>query len=173
MSKEPGPVQKDPEEFLLPRYWVEVSTARERWHGNNGWAIGWRDIGPKERTLLATVVPDYACGDTLPLMRFPGETVRKAPAFLALLSSFLVDYLARARTDKGRMSYFIIKQLPFPEPSQLDVPCPWNPSVATGNWLTHRALELTYTFSHLEAFGTAFGIPAPFRWFEVSTAAEN
>jgi hypothetical protein len=153
----------DPLGVNLSHYWVEERLVREAWQGEAEWAIGWRDVGPKERTLLCAVVPCFATGDKLPLAH-PGVPRSQAPCLIAALSSFVVDYLARARTDKGAMKYFIVKQLPIPAPEHFDSPCPWDSEHSTSAWIIPRVVELTYTADFLSAFGLDLGYDRAFRW---------
>jgi hypothetical protein len=99
-------------------------------------------------------------------MHLASTTSGAASCLLASLSSFIVDYLTRARTEKGSMTYFILKQVPVLPPSAFAGTCPWDKRSTLSEWMTPRVLELTYTSWHLSAFGRDFGYPAPFKWDE-------
>ena len=162
----PLEVLQDPSAVNFPHYWVSGHEVAAAWHGECDWAIGWRDVGPKERTLLTTIVPKWAVGHKLPLIHLDRSTGKLGPCLLASLSSFLVDYLTRVRTEKGSMTYFILKQLPVLEPAAFNEECPWNPRHTIAEWILPRVVELTFTALHLSAFGHDFGYESPFRWDE-------
>lgn len=160
----PLEVLRDARGVNVPCYWVQEELIVGAWSGGMDWAIGFRDVAPKERTLVGCAVPKTAYGNQLPLIHLSGPGREVAPCLIATLSSFLVDYLVRARTDKGHMNYFIVKQVPIPEPSFFREPCPWDTGTSIRDWVTPRVVELTYTAWQLEAFGREFGFDVPYRW---------
>jgi hypothetical protein len=150
---------------------VDKEIVNKQWAGGSRtWALGWRDVGPKERTLIPTLVPRWAIGHVLPLVhsRQPAPFVS---GLLAALASFVVDFLARNATEKGRMSYFVVKQLAIPAPSTFEAKCPWADKGSVLEWITPRVLELVYTTTSLEAFARDLGYDgSPFTWDEVRRA---
>jgi hypothetical protein len=155
----------DPACLNQPKYWVPEHEVRNRWNGSVEWALAFRDIGPKERTFLPTIVPAWGVGHKLPLMHVGAPYTSRVACLLACMSSFVVDYLARQRTDKGGMSFFVVKQIPVLSPAIYDDPSPWEPATDLWHWIAPRAVELTYTAWHLEAFAASQGVSGPpLRW---------
>ena len=147
-----------------PKYWVAQAEVASSWASSRDWAIAFRDIGPLGRTFLITVIPRAAVGNTLPLIHLTSSDPELAAAFVAVASSFVVDYAARQRSSTGRMSFFIVKQLAFPGPYEFGAASPWDPSVPLGAWLATRAVELTHTSWLTAPFGQDAGFDAPFKW---------
>ena len=163
----PTELLTDPGGVALPKYWVDRQKVDEQWAGGSRtWALGWRDIGPKERTLIPTIVPRWAVGHKLPLAHTQ-QSAAHIPALLAALASFLVDFLARNATEKGGMSYFIVKQLAIPDPATFGARCSWADKGSVLDWVTPRVLELVYTTNSMETLARDLGYGgSPFRWDE-------
>lgn len=165
--------QKDhenPEYFPLPRYWVnrsEVETRlARRWHSS--WLLGWRDVTDARssvRTVISSVIPRAACGDTFLLM-FP-EADGPLWALTAILSAFVLDYVARQKIGGVHLKYHVFKQLPVITPDALNTVSPWAKPLTYSKWLLYHVLELTYTAWDLQPFAQDHGYDGPpFRWDE-------
>ncbi|HMS72696.1 MAG TPA: hypothetical protein PKB03_06635, partial [Baekduia sp.] len=155
----------DPDFVNRPHYWLDEARTTATWNGDLDWALCWRDIGPKERTFMASVAPRWAAGHTLPLGHLTPEYRSLGACFVAAWSSLAVDFALRSRSEKGRMSYFIVKQMPMPAPAAFAASTPWEPDQALVEWITPRALELTYTARYLEPFARDVGYDgAPYQW---------
>jgi len=81
---------------------------------------------------------------------------------LAAMNSFVVDYVLRQKASGGNLNYYVLKQLPFPEPKIFHTSASWLASTVI-NWIAPRVLELTYTAWDLEPFARSYDGP-PFRW---------
>ena len=163
----------DPSCTPTPRVWVPDTAVQQRLH--EGWQhrflLAWRRVSAttNERTVLPSVLPISAVGDSLFLM-FP----RVSPASLLAclisnLSHFPLDYVARQKMGGVNISYFIFNQLPVLPPAAYAEPCAWagQPAVAHRDWLLPRVLELTYTAWDLEPFARDCGwFGPPFVWDE-------
>lgn len=148
-----------------PRYWVEEWRVEQEWKGEHEWALAWRDVGPSERTFIASAVPRWAAGDKLPLAHVAHENRDRALCLLAAMSGLVADFALRARSATGSMKYFIVKHLPVPTPEEFLGPCPWDPSTSIGEWVSSRALELIYTADVLGPLARDVGSDAPpFHW---------
>jgi hypothetical protein len=103
----------------LPRYWVheaEVQKALpETW--DKPWLMGWRDIcrSTDERTVISSLIPRVATGDTLLLM-FPSHHSEFWPAIIANLNSLVLDYVARQKVGGTHLKYHVFKQLAVLQP---------------------------------------------------------
>ncbi|MGC5532532.1 Eco57I restriction-modification methylase domain-containing protein [Streptomyces sp. SR-10] len=157
----------------LPRYWVPEQDVPTDQLDKNGkpvvepgvlsrlaakgwdreWVLGWRDVcrASDERTLIAAAAPAHGFGHKYLLALAP-----QAALLTAVWSSFVVDYVARQSIGGTSMSFFIVRQLAVPTPDQLA------PHV---EFITPRALELTYTATDMAPFARDLGdTGTPFRW---------
>ncbi|HEY8377793.1 MAG TPA: hypothetical protein VIK91_14960, partial [Nannocystis sp.] len=159
----------DPAYFVRPRYWLRMRDFEHRidprWP--RGWLLAWRDIcrSSDVRTVIATIVPRTALGNTLPYLttgRADGESL----GFLAAnLSAFVLDYVARQKLGGTHLNLFVLKQLPLLPPEVYAKPCPWSSSITLADWLRPRILELYYTAWDLAPFARDHGWHGPpFRW---------
>ncbi|MBN1461583.1 MAG: hypothetical protein JXA57_18795, partial [Armatimonadetes bacterium] len=159
----------DPGFCALPRYWVAAPEVEARLEGrwDRGWLLGWRDIcrSTDERTVIASVLPRVAAGDTTLLMLPSHPDPRTAAMIVANLDSFVLDYAARQKVGGTHLKYHVFKQLPVLPPERYAEPCPWDASLSLRDWLLPRVLELVYTAHDLEPFARDCGYSgAPFRW---------
>lgn len=83
---------------------------------------------------------------------------------VATLNSFALDFAARTAIGGTDLSYFIIKQLPVPEPAAFRAEL--HAGATYADFILPRALELSYTSWDLQplAAGLGYGERAPFRW---------
>ncbi|MEU0406236.1 DNA methyltransferase [Streptomyces griseorubiginosus] len=148
----------DPTRLALPNTWVKESHVRVRladksW--DRPWYIGWRDVtsSTNERTMATSVLPDVAVGHKFLL------ALAESPELLvAAWSSFAFDYTARQSIGGNSMSFFIVKQLPVPTPTQIS---------PHRDYIVPRVLELTYTAIDMKEFAVDLGdTGAPYRWDE-------
>ncbi|MFD4015347.1 Eco57I restriction-modification methylase domain-containing protein [Streptomyces sindenensis] len=161
--------------LALTRYWVsEEETASGKFDKNGeeipvpgvrkrlaskGWPhdllLGWRDIcrATDERSMIASLLPTTGVGHLVLL-----ALSRRPELLAAAWSSFAFDFAARQSIGGTHMSYFTIKQLPVPTPTQLSVHVPF---------VTPRVLELAYTSVDMAGLATHLGdTSTPFRWTE-------
>ncbi len=124
------------------------------------WLMGWRDITGVEkiRTVIASVMPRRAVGNSLPLFLFPLESdPRLQAALLANFDALVLDYSARHKVGGTHLNFFIVKQLPALSPRQF--------TTADLDFIVPRVVELTYTASDLGPWAEALGyFGPPFEW---------
>ncbi len=145
----------------IPRYWMVEGAVRDRlgerkWE--HRWLMGWRDIcrATDERTLIANVVPPFACGDKF-LLLFPRHDPMRCAVLLASLNSLTCDFVARQKLGGTSLKYYVIKQLAVPPPSSY--------SDTTVNAIARRVLELTFTSHSMAPFAVDLGYSGqPFKW---------
>lgn len=177
------PEQHDDPEFApMPRYWVpefDVDSGKRDKKGNrimwagvasrlaereweNGWLMGWRDVARSTdtRTVISTPLPAYGVGHKFPLM-----FVRTGAAALSgILASYVFDYVARQKVAGTSMTYGYVMQLPV---LARDAALPFTTAEEEGfaDWITPRALELSYTSRDMASFARSQGDEgAPFCW---------
>ncbi len=146
-------------ECVLPRYWVDEATVRAR-AGEARWFLGFRNAisaVADAHSLVAAIVPRAAIGNSLPLIDGPGA--RQTCLLLALLNSFVLDYVLRQKASGGNLNFHVLKQLPVPPPELF--------GETLSEWIIRRVLELTYTAHDLTDFARACGWDgAPFGFDE-------
>ncbi|MGA5191270.1 Eco57I restriction-modification methylase domain-containing protein [Streptomyces griseoincarnatus] len=156
----PTAAQLDDSKFaILPRYWVAETEALEKLQKKGmtrRWVLGWRDVASSldERTLINTIMPTAAFGHKFPIVASP----EKIWLLSATWSSFIHDYLVRLKLGGTSVSYFVIKQLPVPTPSQL---------APHAEFIESRIKELLYVTQDMKGFAADLGdTGTPFRWSE-------
>jgi hypothetical protein len=153
----------DPNYRIQPRYWVDADQVLTVLgdDASRNWFFAWRDVGPAERTFVGSVIPRTAAGHKAPLFMSSCDP-RSVAALIAVLSSLVVDYDARQRSNA--MSFFVVEQLAVLTPAILAKHQPWLGTSAR-DWLVDRVHELSYTNVELAPFANDIGYThAPFRW---------
>ncbi|WNM29953.1 DNA methyltransferase [Streptomyces sp. Li-HN-5-11] len=144
-----------------PRYWIDEREIRNklspiRW--DREWLIAVRKIcrSSDERTLISAAFPRFGLGDSANLM-LPGVP-GNAPALLACTSSFAMDYVLRQKNGGTNLTFFLLEQLPAPDPESLALHT---------SFIVPRVLELTYTADDMRPFAHDVGDTGnPFQWNE-------
>lgn len=143
---------------ITPRYWVSQTEVEQRLHDKGwaqGWLMGWRDIcrATDERTVIASVVPRVASGDTLLLM-FPNSAHgTRVACLLADQCSLVHDYVARQKIGGTHLKYHMKKQI-------VNLP-PTSYSHADLSFIVPRVLELTYTAHDLKDWARELAYDGP------------
>jgi hypothetical protein len=157
-------LKSDPSFEPTARYWLpeaEVNRRLEKQNWNYSWLFGWRDItnATNERTVISSVFPRSASGDTL-LLIFPRpESVLSICGILANLCSLPLDYVGRQKVGGTHLKFNTFFQLPVFPPHFYT-----NPRL---DFIVPRVLELTYTSRSLAPFARDMGYDGPpFAWDE-------
>jgi Type I restriction-modification system methyltransferase subunit len=140
---------QDPRFTITPRYWVEPEHVENKLIERNWqklWLLGWRDItnATNERSIIASLIPIAAVGDTFLLMFPDQQTVAKTPCLLATLNSLTFDFVARQKIAGVHAKFFTMKQLPALPPQTF--------GKAELLYIVPRVLELVYTAYDLQPF---------------------
>jgi N-6 DNA Methylase len=165
-ARYPSSAEKcNPQFEISARYWVQGREVFARlsaigWDRN--WLCGWRDItnAGNERTVIGSVFPTVAVGNSLPIW-LPSISLdpRRVAAFVANLASLPFDYSARLKVGGTHLNYFIAKQIAILPPlsySEIDLA-----------FIVPRVLELTYTSHSMAPFAHDLGYNGrPFDWDE-------
>jgi hypothetical protein len=154
--------KNNPDFVPSPRYWVDATEVNQRltdkgWE--RGWLMGWRDITSSHvlRTVIASVVPRIATGDTLLLMFPSPEHGKRLAGLLADQCSLVHDYAARQKVGGTHLKYHTKKQLPNLPPDRY--------TEADLAYIVPRVLELTYTTHDLKSWAEDLGYDGePFPW---------
>lgn len=148
------------------RYWVQEDLVDTRLRQTHNWLLGWRLVcsGTDSRSIIGTVLPRVGCGNSI-LVLDPQIDASCVPLFVAVLNSYIVDFLARHKLGGTNLNFHILKQLPIPEPAHAFEPAPWDHTVTTGKWLSQRVAPLVYTTPELAPFARDLGCARePYPW---------
>jgi hypothetical protein len=172
-----------------PQFWVAATEVP--WPNGLEWALALKDVTSttNTRTVIASMIPMCAAGNTLPLIRpklpptpaLDGnqaaamEWRRKcldavaayrdwAPLLLANLNSFALDYVARQKVQGQHLNWYIVEQFPI-------VPKPrFREKIgrrSIGELVREEVLALTYTAHDMAPFARDAGYNGPpFPWDE-------
>ena len=146
--------KRDATRLPLPLDWVSETHVRERAGVHGGWILGFNDLtsATNERTTVCTALPVTAVGNSEPLAR----TIVNAQHLLAVLNSFILDFVARQKVGGMHMNYVYLKQLPVLLPDLAKTHAPM---------LDAAVLELVYTAWDMLPFAKQLGYSGPpFRW---------
>ncbi len=159
--------KEDPELDPLPQYWVKSEEVNRRTYDGLSWQIGIRQITntTNERTTIVSPLPLVAFGNKVPLIRMPDLSPVLRLCWVALASSFALDFASRQKLGALTYNQFYLKQLPFPKPEYFLQPCLWNKKYQYAQWYAARGLELCYTTGDLTCMATDVGFnETPFPW---------
>lgn len=130
------------------------------------WYLVYRVIGraTDERTIISSILPSG--GVVYSANIISGVDGLTATSLLAMLNSFVVDYIARQSVGGANIQKFVMQQLPMLRPEDFSRECEWN-GKARREWICQRVLELTYTSWDLNQFAVDCGYDGPpFYWNE-------
>lgn len=131
--------------------------------------LGFKDItSPTNmRTMIATLIPRAAFGNTLPLLlpdRSIAEHQKNLPLLIANFNSLALDYVARQKVQGNHLNYYIVEQLPI-IPDQ-HYTRQFGPKTAD-QIVCEDVLHLTYNSHDMAAFARSQGCAGPpFPWDE-------
>lgn len=143
---------------VSPWYWVEAadieSRLRNKWAWR--WLVTFRRITSSnlERTVVAAALPRVGTGDALSLLCSAREPIPVSSAcLLACFNSLVFDYIARQRIGGNNFSFYIVRQLPLPDPERL--------TTALVDAIVSRVIKLTYTTNALRDWAVDLGFTGP------------
>ncbi len=149
-----------------PRYWInqQESNIVQSLH----WFLAFKDItaSTNVRTMIAAIVPQVGCGNTLPVLvpvdgDFDGKN---AACLLSSLNSFCFDYIARQKVQATHLTWYIVEQLPVIAPDDYDR---LFRNKTARDLVRDHVLRLTYTAHDMAPFARDLGYDdSPFIWDE-------
>ena len=159
---------KDPDWLPDPQFWV--GTDQIRWFEGLERAVAFKDVtAPTNvRTMIASIVPFSAYGNTLPLL-IPdvgesGPFRQHAWLLASCLNSFAFDFVARQKVQGQHLNWFVVEQLPVIAPDGYHLQFG---SVAARDLVRKHVLKLTYTSVDMKPFAHDLGYDGPpFVWDE-------
>lgn len=145
----------DPARPALPLSWVPESEFDQRTSKSTVFLLGFKDItsATNERTLIATIIPPTCVGATIPILHTSNEC---KILLLAVLNSYMCDFIARQKVGGVHINAFFMKQLAVLSPESV---------LPANTFINSRVLELTYTAWDLTGFAEDLGYHGPpFLW---------
>ena len=145
-------VLQNPNSCIDAWYWIRENNINDKkkkldknenviWEWNHSYYIAFRDVtnSENERTCVASIMPSSCgAGDNAPLA-FASCGIIPSCALLAMMSSIPFDYVAKQKIGGTHMNLFMLKQLPFLKPQQINEKWQWE--------IVKRVAELCY-FNH-------------------------
>lgn len=104
-----------------PQFYLDIERLGVTGKDNCPYKIGFQSVGSaiNKRTMIATVMPDLPCGNSVTVLRLKSPDCIAAVATLhltaALLNSFVFDYQVRARLHGNNINYFLLQNCIVPE----------------------------------------------------------
>ena len=143
---------QNPNSHIIPYYWINKQLVDERkikrnsrgdieWQWEHASFLILKDVGRAgvARTFILSRIPkDVAVGHTANILYTEGSVVFDG-LLQALLSTLIIDYVAKQKAGGNHMSMYIVKQFPVITPEQIPSDTQWE--------ITRRVAELTY-FNH-------------------------
>ncbi|WP_197075572.1 Eco57I restriction-modification methylase domain-containing protein [Sphingomonas sp. Ag1] len=160
-------VQKTDPTFLpASQFWVATSD-----EDHNRPTIAFRDIARATdiRTMIASMIPSKAAGNTAPLIVSDMSYDRQA-LLLGNLNSLVFDYVARQKAQSTHLNWYIVEQLPVAPPTAYNIRFG---DRTAAEIVQASVLELSYTAHDLAPFARDLGhvdasgaVLPPFAWDE-------
>ena len=155
---------RDPNFSPHSRYWVrqQASDVVQSLH----WLLAFKEItAPTNvRTMIACVVPQVGCIDTLPVLLPHNDRLEAFDAayILANLNSFCLDYVARQKIQGTHIKLYMLEQFPVVAPDDYDRQFG---NTTTRDLVRDHVLRLTYTANDMAPFARDLGYHGPpFVW---------
>lgn len=140
-------IEKDDYNFaVLPRYWVSEGVVKDRigdkWQHH--WVMGYRRVArtTDERSVIATLFPLAAVGDSIFLFLPQVSSVKLALCLLGCLNSLVLDYVARQKIGGMNLNYYITEQLPILTPEVFERTATWTKAIPISEWIAPRVAAL-------------------------------
>ena len=157
-----------PDWLLTPQFWVRADEADL--DINLSWTVAFKDVtAPTNvRTMICAVVPNSACGNTLPILAPSIDRMDQYSEYAwllaACLNSFPLDFIARQKVQGQHLNWFVVEQLPVIAPTDYDRRFG---DTTARDLVRGHVLRLTYTAHDMAPFAKDLGYDgSPFIWNE-------
>jgi Peptidase S24-like/N-6 DNA Methylase len=142
---------------VTPRYWVPQVVIAESHAAQHDWVLAFRDAisaTADARSAIAAIVPRSACGHTLPIITT--DTPSDAGLLLAVINSFVFDYIIKQKVSGGHLVIPALQQAALP-PREVFLNEAWNVGQSIEEWILDRVVELTVTAVDVTPFAAQLG----------------
>ena len=142
---------------VTTQYYIDSQIVHSRFKNAN-WCLVFRDItnATNERTMVASIIPNYSCGNTLSII----ETIDLVHALflLATLNSLTFDFFSRQTVGGTHFNHWILKQMPVVDYNKV--------SNELLKIIQEKVFQLIFTANDLKAMADEFGYTGgnPFIW---------
>jgi hypothetical protein len=102
----------EPQYCMARKEYLEANNGENREKNPYGYKLAFMDVASatNERTMIATVVPDMPCGNSVPILN-----MEENPWILVtILNSLIYDFVSRRRCSGLHLNYFVIEDSPLP-----------------------------------------------------------
>jgi len=161
---------RDPDYCVKPYYWVPVESVEDtlqKLDWRDRWFLGFRDTTDSRasaHTVIATLIPFSGVSNKFPLI-ISRQSAENYACLLGVLSSFVLDFVARQKIGGLTLNYFYLKQFPVLHPARFDEACAWDSGTTYKDYILKRILELVYTSKDMKPFAESLGYSGhPFLW---------
>jgi hypothetical protein len=99
-----------------PEFVAPVTAVKHQWQG--GTRLVFRDFAraTDERTMIASVIPAWPCGNKVPLLAEEHQVaIANQLSLLCVLNSFAYDFIVRNRITGMNLNKFIVDETPVPD----------------------------------------------------------
>lgn len=112
------------EKHMLPQYLLDVDSYLES-QPDRGAKVAYLAVGAStnSRSCIASLIGDWPCGNSVPVLTPSSGAGEERNAFLsallACLNSFVFDYILRLRLSANNLNWFILQECLLPNVNQL------------------------------------------------------
>ena len=84
--------------------------------GVNGLKIGYREVARSTdaRSFIGAILPNFPCGHKVPILYSEHPSKERTAAVLALMNSFVFDWLIRQRLGAAALAWYVLKEAALP-----------------------------------------------------------
>ena len=100
---------------VKPQFLIGLDDYTKKSKASRGLRVTFRDIARStdERSFISTLLPDYPCGNKVPILDVLSK-IKKNLSLCSILNSYSFDFALRLRLGGASLNYFIIEELPLP-----------------------------------------------------------
>ena len=157
----------DPNFHPASQYAVPVQEICKEMPSDKDWTIAFRLIArpTDSRTMISCIAPKAGYGNSIALLLPEPEMSASNTCLLsANLNCFVMDFVARQKTQGTNLNLYILEQLPVIAPDGYDQKLG---NTTAGNLVQGHVLRLTYTAHDMAPFAKDLGYDGPpFIWDE-------
>ena len=105
-----------------PQYLMDAEVAAQGRVGFSRLKIGYREVARSTdaRSFIGAVLPSFPCGHKVPILHLGDSAIDSIANAMALLNSFVFDWLVRQRLGAAALAWYVLAEAPLPRTS--DVP---------------------------------------------------
>jgi len=105
-----------------PQYLMSAEVAAQGRGGFSRLKIGYREVARSTdaRSFIGAVLPSFPCGHKVPILHLGDSAIDSIANAMALLNSFVFDWLVRQRLGAAALAWYVLAEAPLPRTS--DVP---------------------------------------------------